>query len=92
MHIPKNEHIARLKNIKTRICEKHPQLSGFFIFSRINIYYFTGTPANGVLYVPMNGEPLLFVRKGFEKRSRNARLNIFTATRLMRKSKPFVRT
>ncbi len=67
MHVPKNERIARLENIKTRICEKHPQLSGFFVFSRINIYYFTGTPANGVLYVPMNGEPLLFVRKGFEK-------------------------
>lgn len=67
MLVPKSEIDARTENIKKNVSEKFPHLSGFFVFSRISIYYFTGTLANGVLYVPIEGEPILFVRKGLER-------------------------
>lgn len=67
MNIPKQELEQRIQNIKKCIHSNHPDLQGFFIFSRISIYYFTGTLANGVLYIPLAGEPFLFVRKGLER-------------------------
>lgn len=67
MNIPKQELEQRLSKIKNRIHSNHPNLQGFFIFSRINIYYFAGTLANGVLYIPLAGKPFLFVRKGLER-------------------------
>lgn len=67
MNIPKQELEQRIQHIKSRIHSSHPNLQGFFIFSRLSIYYFTGTLANGVLYIPFNGSPFLFVRKGLER-------------------------
>lgn len=67
MNIPKPELERRIRNLKNRIHGSLPNLQGFFIFSRISIYYFTGTLANGVLYIPLAGEPFLFVRKGLER-------------------------
>jgi Xaa-Pro dipeptidase len=37
------------------------------LFSRLNIYYLTGTLANGLLWLPMEGDPVLLVRKGLER-------------------------
>ncbi len=67
MNIPKQELTRRINKLKNRIHAKHPDLQGLFIFSRINIYYFTGTLASGVLYIPLRNEPFLFVRKGLER-------------------------
>lgn len=67
MNIPQQELEQRIQNIIKCIHNNHPDLHGFFIFSRISIYYFTGTLANGVLYIPFTGEPFLFVRKGLKR-------------------------
>lgn len=67
MLTPQNELDARLTRIKNTVFANYPFLHGFFIFSRLNIYYFTGTLAGGVLYVPSEGSPILFVRKGRER-------------------------
>ena len=40
---------------------------GLLIFSRLNIYYFTGSFANGVFWLPLHGEPVLFCRRGVER-------------------------
>ncbi len=42
-------------------------VGGMLIFSRTNIYYLTGTRANGILWLPRQGEPVLMVRKGEER-------------------------
>lgn len=44
-----------------------PSAEGMFVFSRLNIYYFTGSFANGVLWLPLEGGPVLFCRRGIER-------------------------
>lgn len=46
-----------------------------FIFSRTLIYYFTGTWANGLLYLPLAGEPVLFCRKGLGRAKKEAKIS-----------------
>lgn len=44
-----------------------PHVQGLLVFSRLNIYYFTGSFANGVFWLPFSGEPVLFCRRGEER-------------------------
>jgi len=37
------------------------------VFSRLNIYYLSGSFASGVLWLPLEGEPILFCRRGAER-------------------------
>jgi Xaa-Pro dipeptidase len=37
------------------------------IFSRLNIYYFTGSFGNGTLWIPMEDEPVFLCRKGEQR-------------------------
>ncbi len=58
-----------LRHDKCRqLLQKHlPNTQGLMVFSRSNIYYLTGTRANGMLWLPLEGEPVLLVRKGEER-------------------------
>ncbi len=54
------------------VCRRHlqnivPGAGGLLVFSRLNIYYLTGTMGQGVLWLPLEGEPVLMVRKGIER-------------------------
>jgi len=53
-------------------CRKHlqevvPEAGGLLVFSRLNIYYLTGTMGQGVFWLPLEGEPVLMIRKGVER-------------------------
>ncbi len=43
------------------------QLDGALLIAPIDIYYFSGTRQNGVLWVPAGGDPLLLVRKSLAR-------------------------
>ena len=45
------------------------------IFSRLNIFYFSGSFASGVFWLPLNGEPILFCRRGVERAKIESPLN-----------------
>ncbi|MDO9040864.1 MAG: aminopeptidase P family N-terminal domain-containing protein [Desulfocapsaceae bacterium] len=64
---PTKELNSRWKRYRELLHRYHPQADGVFIFSRVNIFYFTGTFANGVLWLPKEGEPILFCRRGAER-------------------------
>jgi len=66
-YTPSQEIESRWKRYKEFLRQYLPQAEGAFIFSRLNIFYFTGTFANGVLWLPIEGEPLLFCRRGAER-------------------------
>lgn len=44
-----------------------PEAGGLLVFSRLAIYYLTGTFGNGVFWLPREGQPVLMVRKGMER-------------------------
>lgn len=66
-HLPREEAATRQARCQALLAEILPEASGILIFSRINIYYLTGTLGNGILWLPREGEPVLLVRKGEER-------------------------
>lgn len=57
----------RWERLRALLSEHLPEASGIFVFSKLNIYYLTGTFGNGVLWLPRNGAPVLMCRRGFER-------------------------
>ncbi len=75
----KEEMALRQSRFQQLMMEHLPQADGAFLFSRLNIYYFTGTMNVGVLWIPKDGEPILFIRKGEERAIQESTLeNIIT--------------
>lgn len=46
---------------------EQPQWALAAMMGRVNQYYFTGTMQDGVLLIPRGGEPVLWVRRSFER-------------------------
>ena len=65
--LPASEILARLAACRKLLAQRQPEASGLLLFSRLSIYYLTGTLANGVFWLPLEGEALLLVRKGRER-------------------------
>lgn len=62
--LPEGEALLR-RNTCLRLLERFaPNASGLLVFSRLNIYYLTGTLGNGLVWLPRDGEPALLLRKG----------------------------
>lgn len=63
-----SEELTR-RHTRTRKALEHlaPEASGLLVFSRLSIYYLSGTLGNGVLWLPRDGEAMLFIRKGLER-------------------------
>ncbi len=64
---PAQEFASRWNRCRKLLAEYIPRVQGVLIFSRLNIYYFSGSFANGVFWLPQNGEPILFCRRGEER-------------------------
>ncbi|TFH43626.1 MAG: aminopeptidase P family protein, partial [ANME-2 cluster archaeon] len=62
--IPAQELSLRRERCKNLLHQYIPHVQGLLVFSRLNIYYFTGSFANGVFWLPLSGEPVLFCRRG----------------------------
>ncbi len=55
---------ARCRELLTRHV---PGAGGLLAFSRLNIYYLSGTLASGTFWLPLEGSPVLLCRKGLER-------------------------
>jgi len=93
--IPDAEINDRLNRLQARVVEV--SLHGALVFDPVELLYYTGSMPSGVLFVPAEGEPALFVRRSFERaRSESPLLNViaFTSfkeivTLLQKRSLPF---
>lgn len=65
--ISRQELDLRHKKVRTALEAVAPDAAGILVFSRVSIYYLSGTLGNGVLWLPRDGEPVLLVRKGIER-------------------------
>jgi len=61
------EYAERWRRCRHLLTLHLPQAEGLLVFSRLNIYYLTGSFANGVFWLPLEGEPVLLVRRGLER-------------------------
>lgn len=59
-----NQRLARLRTQLEKFC---PAASGLLVFSRLSIYYLSGAWTNGIFYLPMDGQPVLFCRRGLKR-------------------------
>lgn len=65
--MPMSELDRRHQACRDRLAREQPQAGGMLVFSRLAIYYLTGTFANGVFWLPMSGPTVLMVRRGLER-------------------------
>lgn len=63
--IPKNEIELRHTRFRALLDKYEPDWSVAVITKKISIYYLTGTLATGLLWIPREGEPKLFVRVAY---------------------------
>lgn len=66
-HIPSEELVRRQDAVRTHLQTVAPDAGGILVFSRLNIYYLTGTFGQGVLWLPLTGKPVLMLRKGVNR-------------------------
>jgi len=93
--IPASEINDRLNRLQERMLDI--SLHGAVISDPVELLYYTGTMPGGILFVPAEGEPELFVRRSFERaRSESPIRNLtpFTSFReiqalLVKRSMPF---
>lgn len=65
--VPIDELITRMDRFREEMDKMHPQWETAIIFSKINLFYFTGTMQEGMLYIPRNGKSVYFVRRSLER-------------------------
>jgi Xaa-Pro aminopeptidase len=65
--VPLTELKNRMRNLKKRMDISNPEWEIAVIFSKINLYYFTGTMQDGILIIPKNGEATFWIRRSYEK-------------------------
>lgn len=93
--IPEAEINDRLNRLQVRMLDI--SLHGALVFEPVELLYYTGSMPNGVLFVPAEGEPTLFVRRNFDRTRRESPLRNVIAfnsfkeivTLLQKRSLPF---
>ena len=65
--IPAEELTRRQDAVRAHLQTVAPDAGGILVFSRLNIYYLTGTFGQGVLWLPLSGQPVLLIRKGVNR-------------------------
>ena len=66
----KQEYAQRIERLQQGLARDG--LDGALYIYPIDIYYFTGTRQNATLWIPVQGEPLLLVRKSYPRACREA--------------------
>jgi Xaa-Pro aminopeptidase len=63
--VPEKETNARISLLQKEM--KRRDMEGVLIIQRVDLYYFSGTAQNAVLFVPAEGAPLLMVKKYYPR-------------------------
>ncbi len=65
--VPLTELKNRMRSFRKRMDTSSPEWEIAVIFSKINLYYFTGTMQDGMLIIPKNGDAIFWVRRSYER-------------------------
>ena len=86
---PKDEIEARIGLLRP-LMEK-AALDGAFFHYKIDYYYFSGTTQDGFLFVPIDGPPVLFIKRELNRARRESRLERVVALKSAEEIRPYVR-
>ncbi|HUH79453.1 MAG TPA: Xaa-Pro peptidase family protein [Methanoregula sp.] len=67
MKAPPGELEGRMRRFRAGMDRSNPEWEIAIIFSRVNLFYFTGTMQDGMLLVPRDGDAVLWVRRSYER-------------------------
>ena len=67
IRVPIKELNSRIERFRKQMDRDHPAWQITAIFSKINLYYFTGTMQEGVLFIPKHDEAVFWVRRSYER-------------------------
>jgi len=70
--VPAREISQRVSRLQRRLHDG--PVDGALILDPLNMYYYTGTMQQGVLFVPTEGEPVFLVRRSYERAQRESPL------------------
>lgn len=65
--VPLSELKNRMRCFRQHMDSSNPEWEMAVIFSKINLYYFTGTMQDGILIIPKNEEPTFWVRRSYQR-------------------------
>jgi len=65
--VPLQELESRWNRCRLLLKKFMPGAEGLLVFSRLNIYYLSGTFGSGILWLPIEGAPVLLCRRGLER-------------------------
>ncbi len=65
--IPLEELRSRWERLRNILMKMQPESRGIMLLSRVHIYWASGHFGSGVFWLPLEGEPFLFIRKGIER-------------------------
>ncbi len=65
--VPLTELKSRMERFRKRMDQENPGWEMAVIFSKINLYYFTGTMQEGMLIIPRDDEAVFWVRRSCER-------------------------
>jgi len=67
IRVPLKELKSRITRFRRQMDRDYPDWEISAVFSKINLYYFTGTMQEGVLFIPRREESVFWVRRSFER-------------------------
>ena len=70
--VPGQEIFQRVARLQQRL--QAGPVDGALILDPVNMYYYTGTMQQGVVFVPAEGEPVFLVRRSYERAQRETPL------------------
>ncbi len=65
--VPLSQLDDRIRSFKNVMDDSNPEWEMAVIFSKINLYYFTGTMQDGMLIIPREGDPTFWVRRSYQR-------------------------
>lgn len=65
--VPSTELKNRMMQFRKQMDKSNPKWEIAVIFSKINLYYFTGTMQDGMLIIPRNDDATFWVRRSYER-------------------------
>jgi Xaa-Pro dipeptidase len=67
IRVPLTELDNRMKRFRSLMDNVHPDWEIVTVFSKVNLYYFTGTIQDGMLLIPRDGDACFWVRRSYER-------------------------